>query len=247
MSDLQNYFKNANKIDITSILLISILPLSLVTRSLVINILTILVAIIFLITLLKEKKYFFLHDKIFYSLCLFWLSLIINLFFTTDLNASMPRVLGFGKFIILVFAIKYYCLFQNSKYKKFIFKIWFFTFLFISFDLLFEFIVGFNTLGYKSTLPGRLSGFLNDELKIGHYYSAFFLFSLTYIYYNNKKYLLLFLSIFIFISFIIGERANFIKAILIFIIFYLIFEKKIFYKKNIFFLIFFYSNNICRF
>ena len=239
MSDLQNYFKNVNKIDITNIFLISILPLSLVTRSLMINILTILVTIIFLITLLKEKKFFFLHDKIFYSLCLFWLSLIINLFFTTDLNASMPRVLGFGKFIILVFAIKYYCLLQNSKYKKFIFKIWFFTFLFVSFDLLFEFIVGFNTLGYKSTLPGRLSGFLNDELKIGHYYSAFFLFSLTYIYYNNKKYLLLFLSIFIFISFIIGERANFIKAILIFIIFYLIFEKKFFIRKIFFFLFFF--------
>ena len=238
MSDLQNYFKNVNKIDITNIFLISILPLSLVTRSLMINILTILVAIIFLITLLKEKKFFFLHDKIFYSLCLFWLSLIINLFFTTDLNASMPRVLGFGKFIILVFAIKYYCLLQNSKYKKFIFKIWFFTFLFISFDLLFEFILGFNTLGYVSPFPGRLSGFLNDELKIGHYYSAFILFSLTYIYYNHKNYLLTFLCafIFIFIAFIIGERANFIKALLIFIIFYFIFDKKFLVRKIFFFL-----------
>jgi len=63
MSDIQNYFKNANTIDIINIFLISILPLSLVTRSLAINILTILIAIIFLITLSKEKNYFFLHDK----------------------------------------------------------------------------------------------------------------------------------------------------------------------------------------
>ena len=186
MSSLQNFFKNVIKIDIINIFLISILPLSLVTRSLVINIFTILIVIIFLITLLKEKNYFFLHDKIFYSLCLFWLSLIINLFFTTDLDASIPRALGFGKFIILVFAIKYYCLLHNSKYKNFIFKIWFFTFVVISFDLLFELIFGFNTLGYVSRFPGRLSGFLNDELKIGHYYSAFILFSLTYIYYHKS-------------------------------------------------------------
>ena len=241
MSSLQNYLKNANKIDILNVFLISILPLSLVTRSLVINILTILIAIIFLITLLKEKKYFFLHDKIFYSLCLFWLSFIINLFFTTDLNASVPRALGFGKFIILVFAIKYYCLLQNSKYKKFIITIWFFTFLVVSFDLLFEFIFGFNTLGYVSPFPGRLSGFLNDELKIGHYYSAFMLFSLTYIYYNNKNYLLLFLYtfVFIFISFIIGERANFIKTFLIFTIFYFIFDKKFLIRKIFFFIFFF--------
>jgi len=240
MSILQNYFKNVNKIDIINIFLISILPLSLVSRSLVINILTILIAIIFLITILKEKNYFFLYDKIFYSLCLFWLSLIINLFFTTDLNTSMPRALGFGKFIILVFAIKYYCLLHNSKYKNFIFTIWFFTFLIISFDLLFEFIFGFNTLGYVSTFPGRLSGFLNDELKIGHYYSAFILFSLTYIYYNHKNYLLTFLCafIFIFIAFIIGERANFLKALLIFIIFYFIFDKKFLIRKIFFFLFF---------
>lgn len=239
--NVKNYFKNVNKIDITNIFLISILPLSLVTRSLVINIVTILIAIIFLITLFKEKKYFFLHDKIFYSLCLFWLSLIINLFFTTDLNASLPRALGFGKFIILVFAIKYYFFLQNSKYKIFIFKIWFFTFLIVSFDLLFELIFGFNILGYKSSWHGRLSGFLNDELKIGYYYSAFILFSLTYIYYNHKNYLLIFLFafIFIFISFAIGERANFIKAFLIFMIFYFIFDKKFFVKK-VFFLLFFF-------
>jgi O-antigen ligase len=237
---LQNFFKDIKKIDITNIFLISILPLSLVSRSLLINVLTILITIIFLITIIREKKLFFFHDKIFYLLCFFWLSLIINLFFSIDLKMSTPRVLGFCKFIILVFAIKYYCLLQNSKYKKFIFKIWFFTFLIVSFDLLFEFIFGFNTLGYKSPWYGRLSGFLNEELKIGYYYSAFILFSLTYIYYNHKNYLLLFLCsfIFIFISFIIGERANFIKAFLMFIIFYFILDKKFFIKKMFFFLIF---------
>ena len=240
MPYLQKFFRDIKKIDITNIFLISILPLSLVTRSLLINILTILISIIFLVTIVREKKLFFLHDKIFYLLCFFWLSLIINLFFSTDLKISTPRALGFGKFIFLIFAIKYYCLLQNSKYEKFIFKIWFFIFLVVSFDLLFEFIFGFNTLNYKSPWHGRLSGFLNDELKIGYYYLGFILFSLTYLYYNYKSYFLLFFCSFLFIliSFIIGERANFIKAFLIFIIFYFIFNKNFFIKKIFFFLIF---------
>ena len=234
---LQKFFKDEKKIDISNIFLISILPLSLVTRSLLINILTILIVIIFLITIIREKKLFFLHDKIFYILFFFWLSLIVNLFFSTDIKIGALRVLGFCKFIFLVFAIKYYCLFKDSKYKKFIFKIWFFTFLVVSFDLLFEFIFGFNTLGYKSPWHGRLSGFLNDELKIGYYYLGFIIFSLTYIYYNHKNYFLLLTCsfIFIFISFIIGERANFIRAFIIFIIFYFIFDKKFFIKKIFFF------------
>jgi O-antigen ligase len=240
MFDFPNFFKNIKKIEIINILLISILPLSLVIGSLLINTLIISIVILFLITIIREKKLFFLHDKIFYLLCLLWLSLIINLFFSTDIKASAPRVLGFVRFIFLVFAIKYYCLLKNQKYKKFIFKIWFFTFLVISFDLIFEFIFGFNTLGYRSLSHLRLSGFLKDELKIGHYYSAFILFSITYIYYNHKNYLLLILCslIFIFISFIIGERANFIKAFLIFIIFYFIFDKKFFIRKIIFLLFF---------
>ena len=98
---LQNFFKDVKKIDITNIFLISILPLSLVSRSLLINILTILISIIFLITIIREKKLFFFHDKIFYLLCFFWLSLIINLFFSTDLKESVPRALGFFRFILV--------------------------------------------------------------------------------------------------------------------------------------------------
>ena len=177
MPDIKKIFYNEKKINIINILLISLLPFALITRSAVINIFTVLITVTFLITLINERKIFFLNDKIFYLLCFFWASFIINLFFTTDLESSFFRSVGFGKFILLVFAIKYYLLYKNYKYEKFIYQTWFFILSAVSLDLLFEFIFGFNSLGYVSPMPGRLSGFLNQELKIGNYYSAFFLIS----------------------------------------------------------------------
>jgi O-antigen ligase len=234
MQDIKKIFYNEKKINIVNILLISFLPLALITRSAVINIFTVLIAATFLITLINEKKKKFLNDKIFYLLCFFWSSLIINLFFSTNLESSFFRAIGFGKFILLVFSIKYYLLYKNSKYEKFIYQTWFFIFAAVSLDLLFEFIFGFNSLGYVSPMPGRLSGFLNQELKIGHYYCAFFLISLSHIYCNYKNYFFIyfFSFLFIFISFTIGERSNFIKAFLMFLLFYFIYERKFIFKKT---------------
>ena len=56
-------------------------------------------------------------------------------------------------------------------------------FLIVSFDLIIEYIFGQNIFGFKAELPGRLVGFLKDEMKIGHFYSAFILIALVTI--NN--------------------------------------------------------------
>ena len=235
----KNYFHNETKIDTANILLISILPLALISGSAIINTLLILICIFFLITLFIKKKLFFFYNKIFYLFIFFWISLIINLFFTTNLESSFLRVFGFGKFILLVFSIKFYLEYKNNIYEKFIYKNWFIIFSIVTIDLLFEFVFGFNSLGYKSYMPGRLAGFLNDELKIGHYYSAFCLISVSYIYYNHKKKFLTYICglLFIFISFAIGERSNFIKTFIIFMMFFITFEQKKNFRKFIFFFI----------
>ena len=53
----------------------------------------------------------------------------------------------------------------------------------VSFDLIIEYIFGQNIFGFKAELPGRLVGFFKDEMKIGHFYSAFILIALVTI--NN--------------------------------------------------------------
>ncbi len=111
---------------------------------------------------------------------------------------------------------------DNFKYFKIILLIWFSIFLITSIDLFIEYVFGHNLLGNKSYMPGRLSGFLGDELKIGNYYLGFYFLTLVFSIQFFKNQFLSF-SIIIFISliaFLIGERANFIKIILGLLIFF---------------------------
>jgi O-antigen ligase len=239
MFAIKNYFINEKKIDVINILFISVLPFVLVTRSAFINILTILISLIFLFKIIQKKKNFVIEKKIFYLFLFFWLSLIINSFFSTNFHVSFIRALGFCKFILLVFSINHYLELKNFKYERFIYKSWFFIFLIISADLLLEFFFGFNSLGYQSYMPGRLAGFLNNELKIGNYYFGFILISLSYFYYNHKKYFLPICFLFLFIALAIGERSNFIKIFIIVILFYFIISQNFFIKKIFFLFVFF--------
>ena len=72
-------------------------------------------------------------------------------------------------------------------------------------------------MGYVSSMPGRLSGFLNKELKIGHFYAAFILIAITtchtYLTKKNNTIYLIFL-LFLIISLLIGERANFLRVLI---------------------------------
>ena len=83
-------------------------------------------------------------------------------------------------------------------------------------------------------MPGRLAGFLNQELIIGHYFSAFFLIVAVYIYqkYKSQKILLLTLTFFLIISLLIGERGNFLRVLSMIILFVFIVNKKIYGIKN---------------
>ena len=227
---------NEKKLDILLILYLGFLPLLIISRSAIINLITLLISLIFIFNLKKKNEFsFILKDKIFYYILFFWLSLFINLFFSTNISESMTRVLGFGKWIIIIFLIKYYISYKNFRFEMLIYKLWFLIFVLVTFDLAFEYIFGFNMLGFQSPMPGRLSSFLDQELKIGNFYTAFILISLSYFFMNwNKSYGFYAACIlFIIISFIIGERSNFLKAILILVIFFLLVDKNKFIYKTI--------------
>ena len=138
-----------------------------------------------------------------------------------------------------MFAIKYILEIKENFYFDIIFKIWTIIFVVVSFDLIIEYIFGQNIFSFKAELPGRLVGFLKDEMKIGHFYSAFILIALVTINnfldnsknINDRKFFkeiifFSFAAFFLVTSFLIGERANFVRVLLIFVIFLL------FYKKN---------------
>ena len=54
-------------------------------------------------------------------------------------------------------------------------------FLIVTADIIFELLFGFNTLGFRSPMPGRISSFFGDELVVGSFYHFFSLFILAYL------------------------------------------------------------------
>ena len=220
------------------ILSIALFPITLLIGSSFINSSIVLIDILFLFLLIKEKNLNFLKKQSFYILLLLWAVLIINMLLSINTENSLSRSIGFIRFIIFIFAIKF-ILNKNKTDDKLIFLSWSIIFFIVTIDVIFESIFGFNTLGFQSYLPGRVSSFLNDELKIGNFYFGFILLSLSFIYYTLKKEKIfpIFLIFLIFVSFLTGERSNFIKIFIITFLFFLIVDKTILWRKLLLFFI----------
>ena len=232
LKDLSKYsigYFNSEKILLYAL---SIFPLAFLIGNSVINFFIIIIPIFYFILTLKKKIKFNFQNKIFLIMLLFWFSLIVNLFFSQNQSLSIPRVIKFFFIIFLVSAFKYIVSLNENKYLNNIYKIWSIIFFVVFIDLIFEFIVGFNILGFKSYMPGRLAGFTGNELVIGNFFSAFCLIFLSYlsIKYPKKNYIIIFSSLLlIFVSFLIGERANFVRTFLminLFVIFILDYKYK---------------------
>ena len=222
-----NLFKSSDKL---IFILIAFLPLSLFFGSAIINIFVFFASILFIFKIFKRN--YFINIKSFFFLSIFILSLVLNSIFISKVPVeSLERSLGMIRFLILIMAVSYVITLEKNKYEKILFKIWFVIFIITTLDLIFEHIFGHNSLGFKSYMPGRLSGFLNQELKIGNYYYGFFLFAISYSIYNFKnKITFLLLCIFFFTSLIIGERSNFIRTFIMIIIFFSLIERNILKK-----------------
>ena len=205
-----------------SIILISLLPAFIVSSSILINVSVTIIGFLFLFDVIKNKKYEYFNNGIFVLLIIFFIYLIINLFFSINFHNSLPRSIGFLRFILLAFAISYYFNIKNSKYFNLILSIWMFIFIFISFDLMVEYFFGKNLFGMSNVFWGRLSGVMNEELKIGGFYLGFYFFFIASLIrlFPKKKLLTFFLITTVtLIAFLIGERANFLKVLIGFFIF----------------------------
>ena len=230
---------NDNQLLIVLGIIISLFPLCFLIGSLFINLNTLLACLIIILYLFNTKNLLIFRNKFFYALIFLWISLLINLYFSSNFENSLSRIFGFVRFIFLALSIKIFLENASDKLQRLVFKIWLLIFLVISFDLIFEYFLGFNTFGFSSYMPGRLSGFLNQELKIGHLYSALVLLISIFIFkfYNNNYYFYFGLITFVTISLLIGERSNFLKVLFISSIFIFVFDKKYLLNKLVIFLI----------
>ena len=196
-----------------------IFPISILLGSFVINLNIFIISLIFIYDLMINNNKNIYQNKYFYLLVFFLISLLINLIFSNNINLSYPRVIKIFFIIFFIFSFKFCLIKFNEKYIEKLYRIWSIIFTLIVLDLIIEFFSGSNIIGLESVMPGlRLASFTGKESVIGNYFYGFVLIFLSYFHnnFNKKRYLNLLLATFlIIVSFIIGERANFLKTFII--------------------------------
>lgn len=228
--------KKNNSIELIAITLISILPIAFIVGSAVINLFIILLDFLFLYELVNKKKISYLDNKYFYSFIFIWIMLLLSLFFSSNPENSISRAFGFIRFVFFVFSVRYFFnLDVNGLQKKILFS-WTLITVIISLDLIYEYIFGANIVGFETPFYGRLVGFMGDQLKVGGLYFGLIAIVISNIYYvlskeqkiNHLNHIIFYLIIFSFlgISFIIGERSNFIKIFFLITFFIFFYERK---------------------
>ena len=206
-------------IDRIFIILLALYPVALIFGNSLINIFIFLFSVSFLINYKENKSIF--SEKIFYLILFFLFSLLLNSFLSTNPSNSFPRAIKIILIIFFIFEIKRLLKINEPNSIKYIYLSWFFIFFGLTVDIIFELVFGFNLIGNKSYIPGRVTSFFGDELVAGAYYHGFVLFFLSYLIYRKSNIYIIISAVIIVlsISFLIGERSNFVKVFLSLIIF----------------------------
>ena len=175
-------------------------------------------------------SYFILFE---YQTKTLWLDGILT-FYNDDIvlrfyeNEGIIRSFLFIKFILLVVAFS--ILLKDNKILGLVHKSWLFVIVIIILDIFFERFMGKNILGNISLDQTRIVSFFKNELVVGGFIFCFGYASTTY-FINNKttnKLISPIILIFLLIPlavFVTGEKSNFIKSILLFVLVIYFFKK----------------------
>lgn len=205
-----------DKIDFQIILLQSLFPVFILIGNAAINTSFILIAFLMLAKMLLEKEIFLENKKVIFLLFFFFLSMLINLVFSSSFENSIYRVIKIIPIIFFVISFIYI----NIKYPSilnFFQNLYFLIIVFLIIDLIFERLTGTNLIGISNEMyPSRLGSVSGNESNIGYFFSGFSMFFLTFFYYKfkSKKIIFLIYLLIITISFLIGERSSFIRIFL---------------------------------
>ena len=208
--------------------LIVLLPLSLIIGPFFSDLSVVIIDLIFLYFIFKNKEYEIFNNNLFKFLLLFNIYISIRSIFTDDIFLSLKSSLPYLRFLILIFAINYF-LNKNKNLINHFSKSIIVIIIVLCLDALFQYIFGFNTLGFKIENPDKLNGFFGDEAVLGSYLIRLFplLIASYFIVFNKKENKFLFISIFSLISitiFFSGSRSSLALLFLFITIFLLLFK-----------------------
>jgi O-antigen ligase len=201
----------------------------------------ILLSIIFLIKVMKNKDFSYFNNFFFKFFLVFYFYLLIN--HLTKSETLLPSVIFYFRYGIYVLSIFYFL----SNYKNIYFyflKMTLFIILFIALDSIFQYLFKYNIIGLKIIEPHRVSSFFGDELILGGFTLRGilpFLILLLISKYKQIKTNLIYLGIILcyLTIFLSGERIAISSSILLafFYIFFLNQNNEIKFFKKIFIVI----------
>ena len=206
--------ESKRRIDKFLFFLLAALPLTIILGPAVSLLNTILICISFITFFFPEKIKLKYNHPVLILLFFLYLYLLFNSIISQNYEIGIARNVGFIRFLILFIFINYFLSFLD---KENIFLVWGIFILLVICDIFFEFIMGYNLLGWgglEQPHGQRIVSFFKDEPIAGGYISGFSLMIFGYYLnkYNHKNFIpwIFLLASFLAVLFT-GERSNLIK------------------------------------
>ena len=191
-------------------ILLFILPLSFIVGIAVTEFFFLICIISFLI--LNKDKSLFIERKVIF-LFLFSAFIFLNTYFRNSDDLKLGSIFYF-RYVLFSLAIFFLCeLLNKHKDKKYFFLLIFFLLLLLA-DSIFQFLSGFNILGFE-IISDRVSSFFNDELILGSYLVRVMPIILWFMFFfriDLKKNIapsIIFFSLYFITIYLSGERTSF--------------------------------------
>ena len=228
-----------DKISKFIILIYSIIPITIVAGSFLFELNLFVIILTLIYYLYKEKRFLeeITNNNFFQIFIILWLYLLLNILISADFSLSIIRNFFFIKFLFVIISFKF---FLNDKYLlNKILLTWTVILSIISFDVIFEFIMGHNLVGFTSPMPNeRVVSFFKDELIVGGYILAFYFPIIGFQLYKKKIFIAFLLGLLFTVAILLsGERSSFFKLLLALFLFILFVLKNNKYKIFLFLLL----------
>ena len=216
--------------------IIILLPLLLITGPFLSDLSLVVLDLTFLYFFFSKKNEISLDynkNLIILFLGYYFYSTILS-FFSENFFLSLKSSLFYFRFGLFVLAINYFLNFKKDLIDKFT-NILIILILFVCFDALFQFVIGFNLLGFELQNNDKLNGIFGDEPLLGSYLFRLLPLALACLIYkfgnkNFRYYNTMFIFLVFVVIFLSGSRASLFLSIIFIILFFLFVRS---YQKQI--------------
>jgi hypothetical protein len=200
-------------------LLILSIPIFLISGPFLPDFFLTLVSLSFIFFVFLKKKIHLFYNKIFLFFLIFLFICIISALFSDYKKTSLITSLGYIRFGVFIFAVKFLINKKNNLIKN-LYRLLFITFILFFFDSLLQIYTGFNIFGWQAPYA-RITSFFHHDVKLGGYILRLTPFLVALAIYNKKKEHIIFfiLILSLIMTLISGERTAFFLNSLFFIIY----------------------------